>query len=138
LSNTPNPVDIHVGGRLRLRRILLGYSQSQLGDAVKLTFQQIQKYERGANRISASRLFQFSQVLTVPVSFFFDDMDESLTGSATSRQEDLEHFDQLKLTDRETLILIRAYYAISNPGVRRSITEFVQSVSKNQGATPTG
>src|SRR5512134_3751494 len=72
----PNPVDIHVGSRVRLRRTLLGLSQEKLGEAVGLTFQQIQKYERGANRIGASRLFEFSRILDVPVSFFFDDMDD--------------------------------------------------------------
>ena len=72
----PNPVDIHVGSRVRLRRTLLGLSQEKLGEAVGLTFQQIQKYERGANRIGASRLFEFSRILDVPVSFFFDDMNE--------------------------------------------------------------
>src|SRR5215212_933479 len=71
---TPNPIDIRVGARLRLRRTLLGMSQEKLGEAIGLTFQQVQKYERGANRIGASRLFDLSRVLDVPVSFFFDDM----------------------------------------------------------------
>ena len=74
----PNPVDIHVGDRVRRRRVLLGLSQEKLGDAVGLTFQQIQKYERGANRISASRLFQFCHILDVPISFFFDEMPTGL------------------------------------------------------------
>ena len=74
MAKNPNPVDIHVGGRIRLRRTLLGYSQEKLGNAVGLTFQQIQKYERGANRIGAGRLYDFSQILEVPVSFFYDDM----------------------------------------------------------------
>ena len=73
-SGRPNPVDIHVGARVRLRRTLLGMSQEKLGDAIGLTFQQVQKYERGANRIGASRLFHLSKVLDVPVSFFFEDM----------------------------------------------------------------
>src|ERR1700748_1341571 len=73
-SDKPNPVDVHVGSRVRLRRTLLGMSQEKLGNAVGLTFQQIQKYERGANRIGASRLFDMSRVLDVPVQFFFDDM----------------------------------------------------------------
>lgn len=77
---TPNPIDVHVGSRVRLRRTLLGLSQERLGEAVGLTFQQIQKYERGANRIGASRLFEFSRILDVPVSFFFDDMSEKFRG----------------------------------------------------------
>ncbi|HIC80951.1 MAG TPA: XRE family transcriptional regulator, partial [Kiloniellaceae bacterium] len=70
----PNPVDVHVGGRVRLRRTLLGMSQEKLGEAIGLTFQQVQKYERGANRVGASRLFDLSRVLDVPVGFFFDEM----------------------------------------------------------------
>ena len=70
----PNPIDVHVGSRIRLRRTLLGMSQERLAEAIGLTFQQVQKYERGANRIGSSRLYQLSQVLDVPVSYFFDDM----------------------------------------------------------------
>src|SRR4051795_11923212 len=72
---TPNPIDVRVGARLRLRRNMLGLSQEKLGEAIGLTFQQVQKYERGANRIGASRLHELSRVLDVPVSFFFDDTD---------------------------------------------------------------
>src|SRR5579872_1601759 len=71
-SGKPNPVDAHVGTRVRMRRTLLGMSQEKLGDSLGLTFQQVQKYERGANRVGASRLFELSRVLDVPVSFFFD------------------------------------------------------------------
>src|SRR3546814_10152347 len=71
-----NPIDVHVGRRVRLRRTLLGMSQEQLGDALNITFQQVQKYERGSNRISASRLWDIGQILDVPVSFFFDDMSD--------------------------------------------------------------
>src|ERR1700689_3596756 len=77
----PNPVDVHVGARLRLRRTLLGMSQERLGNAIGLTFQQVQKYERGANRIGASRLYDLSRVLDVPVSFFFDDINPMVVAS---------------------------------------------------------
>ena len=77
----PNPIDVHVGARLRLRRTLLGMSQEKLGQAIGLTFQQVQKYERGANRIGASRLYDLSRVLDVPVSFFFEEMAPGLAGS---------------------------------------------------------
>src|ERR1041384_6651710 len=80
----PNPTDVHVGSRLRLRRTLLGMSQEKLGEAIGLTFQQVQKYERGANRIGASRLWDLSRVLDCPMSFFFEDMDEA-TASASPR-----------------------------------------------------
>ena len=79
-ADKPNPIDVHVGSRVRLRRTLLGMSQEKLGDAIGLTFQQVQKYERGANRIGASRLFDLSRVLDVPVSFFFDDMASDTAG----------------------------------------------------------
>jgi len=77
-DGSANPVDVHVGARMRLRRVLLGMSQEKMGEAIGLTFQQIQKYERGANRIGASRLFDLAQVLDVPVSYFFDDMPDSV------------------------------------------------------------
>ena len=83
-DGTPNPVDVHVGTRMRLRRTLLGLSQEKLGAAIGLTFQQVQKYERGANRISASRLFDLARILDVPVSFFFDDMPDAVQSSSPS------------------------------------------------------
>ncbi|HEY8289670.1 MAG TPA: helix-turn-helix transcriptional regulator, partial [Acetobacteraceae bacterium] len=77
----PSPIDVHVGSRIRLRRTLLGMSQERLGEALGLTFQQVQKYERGVNRVGASRLFDLSRVLDVPISFFFDDMPDSLAAN---------------------------------------------------------
>lgn len=137
---TPNPVDIHVGGRVRLRRTLLGLSQERLGEAVGLTFQQIQKYERGANRIGASRLFEFSRILDVPVSFFFDDMPEVSRldntyvawGMADHPQTSME---QDPLTRRETLELVRAYYRITDPQVRRRLFELAKSLGTDGQAS---
>lgn len=80
----PHPVDVHVGSRVRLRRILLGMNQSKLGNALGITFQQVQKNERGANRIGSSRLYELSQILDVPVSFFFDDMPKDVAGETVS------------------------------------------------------
>lgn len=130
---TPNPVDVHVGGRVRLRRTLLGLSQEKLGEAVGLTFQQIQKYERGANRIGASRLFEFSRILEVPVSFFFDDMPDgrsAMDGRAALGLADQSQapLDQDPLTRRETLELVRAYYRIGDPAVRRRLFELTKSL----------
>lgn len=130
---TPNPVDIHVGSRVRLRRTLLGLSQEKLGEAVGLTFQQIQKYERGANRIGASRLFEFSRILDVPVSFFFDDMPDVMSigesqaawGLGDQPQGSL---DPDPLTRRETLELVRAYYRIGDPQVRKRLFELAKSL----------
>ena len=131
----PNPVDIHVGGRVRARRMLLGLSQEKLGDAVGLTFQQIQKYERGANRIGASRLFQFSQILDVPVSYFFDELPDAVRshegqlrlGLSDQYQESLEPDP---LARRETLELVRAYYKIRDPRVRHRLFELTKSLAK--------
>src|ERR1044071_7899344 len=112
-TETPNPIDVRVGARLRLRRNMLGLSQEKLGEAIGLTFQQVQKYERGANRIGASRLWDLSRVLDCPVSFFFDEMDEE-TASASPRNlsldtRDLEPRENDPMTKRETLELVRAY-----------------------------
>src|SRR6201997_5585917 len=78
-KKAPNPIDKHVGSRVRMRRMMLGMSQERLGDALGLTFQQVQKYERGVNRVGASRLFDISRVLDVPISFFFEDMPEGMS-----------------------------------------------------------
>src|SRR3954465_1224783 len=80
-ESRPSPIDVHVGSRIRLRRTLLGMSQERLGESLGLTFQQVQKYERGVNRVGASRLFDLSRVLDVPISFFFDDMPDSLAAN---------------------------------------------------------
>lgn len=134
---TPNPVDIHVGSRVRLRRTLLGLSQEKLGEAVGLTFQQIQKYERGANRIGASRLFEFSRILDVPVSFFFDDMAErgkSRDDGPSLHDQPQQSLDPDPLTRRETLELVRAYYRISDPQVRKRLFELTKSLGTSDDA----
>ncbi len=135
---TPNPVDIHVGSRVRLRRTLLGLSQEKLGEAVGLTFQQIQKYERGANRIGASRLFEFSRILDVPVSFFFDDMAERSQsrndGAPALHDQQQQSLDPDPLTRRETLELVRAYYRISDPQVRKRLFELTKSLGTSEDA----
>ena len=130
MTANPNPIDIHVGRRVRMRRTLLGLSQEKLGKAVSLTFQQIQKYERGANRIGSSRLYQFSRILGVPVSYFFDDMDPSITGKAAGLAEGPpEKFATDHLAKRETLELVRAYYRITKPAVRKRVFELVKAIA---------
>ncbi len=136
---TPNPVDVHVGNRLRLRRTLLGWSQEKLGDAVGLTFQQIQKYERGANRIGASRVFEFSRLLDVPPSFFFDDMPDELNThegrfAAGLRDKEQGTYEVDPLARRETLELVRAYYKIPDPRVRKRLFEMVKAIAKMEDA----
>ncbi|MDG2034099.1 MAG: helix-turn-helix transcriptional regulator, partial [Rhodospirillales bacterium] len=124
---------MHVGGRVRLRRALLGLSQEKLAEAVGLTFQQIQKYERGANRIGASRMYDLSQVLDVPVSYFYDDMQEDVKDrnavGETGASEDVA-CDKDSLTRRETFELVRAYYKVSNSSVRKRVFELVKSLAK--------
>ena len=131
----PSPIDVHVGSRIRLRRTLLGMSQERLGESLGLTFQQVQKYERGVNRVGASRLFDLSRVLDVPISFFFDDMPDSLAanfGGVPSRRvggaEHPDAFGDDTLSRRETLELVRAYYRITEPGVRKRVFELIKSM----------
>lgn len=129
-----NPVDVHVGSRVRLRRTLLGMSQEKLGDAVGLTFQQIQKYERGANRIGASRLYEFSRVLDVTVSYFFEDLPEELKThqgrlSAGMREPEEESLERDPMAKRETLELVRAYYRISNARVRKRVFDLAKALA---------
>ena len=139
---TPRPVDIHVGARVRLRRSLLGMSQEKLGDAIGLTFQQIQKYERGANRIGASRLFELSRILDVPITFFFDDMPEEIrnAGRGLTQQPTgvaRKTFDDNQLARRETLELVRAYYRIPSPKARKRIFELTKTMaSEFEGHAP--
>jgi len=126
-------VDVHIGKRLRQRRTLLGMSQTKLGEAVGLTFQQVQKYERGSNRTSSSRLFEFAKVLDVPVPYFFDDMPaNALAGRPMSRRGrgGLVETDTPPVEDpfvkREALQLVRAYYKIREGRVRQRITKMIK------------
>lgn len=129
----PNPVDVHVGTRVRLRRTLLGMSQEKLGEALGLTFQQVQKYERGANRIGASRLFDLSRVLDVPIGFFFEDMAEDVAARSPRQVRGMaeEHVDYEPdpMAKRETLELVRAYYRILDPKVRKRLFEMTKSLA---------
>jgi transcriptional regulator with XRE-family HTH domain len=134
-ESRPSPIDVHVGSRIRLRRTLLGMSQERLGESLGLTFQQVQKYERGVNRVGASRLFDLSRVLDVPISFFFDDMPDSLAanfGGVTSRRsgggESQDPFGDDTLSRRETLELVRAYYRITDPSIRKRVFDLIKSM----------
>ncbi len=129
-SDRDKKVDAHVGSRVRLRRTLLGMSQTALGHAVGLTFQQIQKYERGSNRIGAGRLFQFTEILDVPVPFFFDSMPEEVADRPPSMSDvQAAGGEEDQMSRRETLELVRAYYRISNPGDRKRAREFVKLIA---------
>jgi transcriptional regulator with XRE-family HTH domain len=140
-SDKPNPIDVHVGSRVRLRRTLLGMSQEKLGEAIGLTFQQVQKYERGANRIGASRLYDLSRVLDVPVSFFFDDMKPETAESGRqeasgSIEPTIAHYEPDPTMRRETLELVRAYYRIPDAQIRRRLFDLTKAIA-NACATET-
>ncbi len=129
-SDRDKEIDAHVGRRVRLRRTLMGMNQTALGEAVGISFQQIQKYENGNNRIGASRLYQISQILDVPVSFFFDDMPEEVEGRLPGVSDaQVAGGEKDPMARRETLELVKAYYRISNPGDRRRARDFVKLIS---------
>lgn len=131
----PNPIDIHVGGRVRLRRTILGMSQEKLGESLGLTFQQVQKYERGSNRIGASRLYDLSRVLDVPIAFFYEDMTPEVAGQSPRLRAGLGEAppEPYRETDpmarRETLELVRAYYKVKDPTVRKRIFELCKAMA---------
>ena len=132
----PNPVDAHVGSRVRLRRMLLGMSQERLGESMGLTFQQVQKYEKGVNRIGASRLFQISKILDVPVQFFFEEAPHADGGTARGMAEaDSETFILEFLNSREGLELNRAFVKIANSKVRKSVVDLVRALSASESSS---
>ncbi|HEX3952578.1 MAG TPA: helix-turn-helix transcriptional regulator [Stellaceae bacterium] len=124
-SGVPDPVDIHVGARVRTRRLLIGMNQESLARALGLTFQQVQKYEGGANRVSASRLSRIAEVLGVPIAYFFSDMPEA-TAAAIGQPEGRERMQR-----SETIELVRAYYGIADSTIRRQFLEMVKSVAQS-------
>jgi transcriptional regulator with XRE-family HTH domain len=134
-SDKPNPIDVHVGSRVRLRRTLLGMSQEKLGEAIGLTFQQVQKYERGANRVGASRLYDLSRVLDVPVSFFFDDISTEVAAAAAGEPVPggaaaiAGRYEPDPMMRRETLELVRAYYRIPDGQIRRRLFDLTKAIA---------
>jgi transcriptional regulator with XRE-family HTH domain len=132
-----NPVDAHVGGRLRLRRALLGMSQEKLADAVGLTFQQVQKYERGTNRVSASRLYQFSKILDVPIAYFFEQYTDTSRASGLHNfqggmadNSQAGYFDDSQMYEKETIELLRAYYSITDTKERKDLLKIIRSMAE--------
>jgi len=137
-NKSPDPVDLHVGNRIKLRRTLLKISQEKLANDVGVTFQQVQKYENGLNRVSASRLFDISRCLKCEVSFFFQDIDEQSRYSSKSSdlynlsgylQKDEEIIED-PMNKSETLELVKAYWKIKNLEIRKSILGLVNNISK--------
>jgi transcriptional regulator with XRE-family HTH domain len=131
-SEHPHPVDVHVGTRVRLRRTLLGMSQEKLGDALGLTFQQVQKYERGTNRIGASRLYHLSRVLNVPVEFFFEDFDHAQLLAVDQpglSEPPPPSFEGDKGTGRESLEMMRIYQRITDVALRRRLFDLAKAIA---------
>ncbi len=128
-----NPIDAHVGSRVRMRRMLLGLSQEKLGELLGLTFQQVQKYEKGANRIGASRLFDLSHVLGVPVQFFYDEAPAAITDAHTAATGMAERASEPYVADvlssRDSIELNKAFARISDARVRRAVVELVKSLA---------
>lgn len=137
MSDHPHPVDVHVGKRLRLRRSILGLSQEAIGKAIGVTFQQIQKYERGINRMGASRLYDFGRALNVPIAYFYEGygdyvpMNAGELGAAEPEPEKFEHDD---INSRETIEVMRAYYRIKSPAVRKRIMELIRTFAEEDAA----
>lgn len=132
-----NPIDVHVGSRVRFRRMLLGMSQEKLGEKLGLTFQQVQKYEKGINRIGASRLFDLAQVLGVPVQFFYEEVPVPEAGGAgpqTLPAKPDEHSIVEFLRSRDGLELNRAFVRIADLKARRAIVELVRTLANGAPA----
>jgi transcriptional regulator with XRE-family HTH domain len=138
-KKAPNPIDKHVGSRVRMRRMMLGMSQEKLGDALALTFQQVQKYEKGTNRIGASRLSQISQILQVPVAFFFEGAPH-LVADGSVLLDPLETAPSPTyvsdfLATSDGLSLTKAFMRIPDPKLRRRIVDLVQQIAGEDAET---
>ena len=143
-SNAYNPIDVHVGARLRARRTLLGMSQTSLGDALGISFQQLQKYESGSNRTSASRLYELSKLLDVDIGYFFDEMEQAtksesparLSRQKSKRSPRKPPKSEDPLHKRETLEFVRAYYRIKDPKIRGHVRKLIQSTASASSRSP--
>ena len=132
-TGIPSPVDVHAGARLRVRRTLLGMTQTNLSDAIGVSYQQMQKYECGKDRISASRLFVLSRVLDVPVEYFFGDMPAAVAASSPAntkrgRAKKPPSYESDPMARRETLQLVRAYNKIRDPEIRKHLFEMTKTL----------
>jgi len=128
-KKAPNPIDKHVGSRVRMRRMMLSMSQEKLGDALGLTFQQVQKYEKGTNRIGASRLQQISNILQVPVAFFFEGAPSLQANTDGTREAPSPAYVSDFLATSEGLALTKAFTRIKEPKLRRRIVDLVEQIA---------
>jgi transcriptional regulator with XRE-family HTH domain len=138
-KKAPNPIDKHVGSRVRMRRMMLGMSQEKLGDALALTFQQVQKYEKGTNRIGASRLSQISNILQVPVAFFFEGAphlaDSNMMAESMESAPSPTYVSDFLATS-DGLSLTKAFMRIPDPKLRRRIVDLVQQIAGEDSEVP--
>ncbi len=129
-TGIPNPIDVHVGRRMRMRRTLLGMTQTSLGEALGLTFQQVQKYENGKNRIGSSRLYDLARVLDVSAEYFFEEMPAEVAASSPAQKRHKAKapmsYEPDPMAKRETLELVRAYYKITDPQIRKRLYEMTK------------
>ncbi len=137
-TGIPSPIDVHVGARVRLRRTLLGMNQTKLGEELGLSFQQVQKYENGTNRISASRLYDLSQVLDVSIEHFFEDMSPAVADSSPAakkrgKAKKPPSYEPNPMHRRETLELVRAYYKIEDTDLRKRLREMAKALGADAG-----
>ncbi len=132
-TGIPSPVDVHVGARLRVRRTLLGMTQTKLGDALGVSFQQMQKYEKGTNRIGSSRLYDLTRVLDVPIEFFFDDMPTVVAASSPAvggnKTKKPPNYEPNPMAKRETMEFVRAYYKIKDANVRKRLRAMAKALA---------
>ena len=133
MSKAPNPVDKYVGSRVRMRRIMLGMSQEKLGEALGLTFQQVQKYEKGTNRVGASRIQQISEILQVPVSFLFEGGPSGVPGPDGFAKAHRPSYVSDFLATSEGLALTKAFTRITDSKMRRSIVDLVEQIAAREG-----
>ncbi|MCW0180158.1 MAG: helix-turn-helix domain-containing protein [Zavarzinia sp.] len=132
-----NPVDVYVGARVKLRRQLIGMSQEKLGEALALTFQQVQKYERGANRVSASKLHRIAEVLDVPVSYFFDGYEGGPAAHDGLGEPPAAAFEHEQLSRKESIDLLKAYYEIEDPKLRRKVIDLIRTLAETARTSAT-
>lgn len=127
-----NPVDVYVGTRLKIRRLELGYSQNKIGEMTGITFQQVQKYEKGLNRIGSSRLYEFAKILKVPVSYFFEQYELTFGNNGILSDNKASFDDNKDISEKEILTLIKNFTAIKDPNIRKSIITLTKTLSKKE------
>jgi transcriptional regulator with XRE-family HTH domain len=130
-KKAPNPIDTHVGNKVHMRRIMMGWTQQKLGDALGVSFQQVQKYERGTNRISASRLQRISDILQVPIEYFFESAPHAKGMIKTKVPPSISNLSEF-IASSEGLALIKAFISIQKPRLRRRIVDLVEEIADYQ------